>query len=429
MFERHAYLSLVKWKNKSQRLPLIVKGARQVGKTSLIQEFGKTFSDCHIFNFQKTSKYKEIFQKTNDPKKIIKFLEVILEKKINPMTDLIFFDEIQDCPEALNSLKFFSEDYPHWYVIAAGSLLGIYLSSHSFPVGKVQFLQMYPLNFSEFLKAKGRDQLVKVLESVNVENNIYHEELEAELRLYLSLGGLPKVLSEYFEDQDMQKARTIQDDLLLTYKGDFAKYAGPADAIKILKIFENIPAQLAKENHRFQFNRLAPGARYSQFQTSVDWLISAGLCLKLPIIENAEIPLKPWVKENMFKLYFFDVGLLGALSDLPMGAFMSSDTMLFKTFKGAFIENYFYQEFKSARREELYCWVGRNSEVDFLYLDKKMNLIPIEVKSGQSGKLKSLNVFSEKYEVKYKTRCSSQKIELRPDQQFRNIPLMYASLV
>ncbi|MGZ3783941.1 MAG: DUF4143 domain-containing protein, partial [Bdellovibrio sp.] len=168
--------------------------------------------------------------------------------------------------------------------------------------------------------------------------------------------------------------------------------------------------------------------RYSQFQTSVDWLTSAGLCLKLPVIENAEIPLKPWVKENHFKLYFFDVGLLGALSDLPMGAFIAEPD-LFKTFKGAFVENYFYQEFRSFRKEELYCWVGRNSEVDFLYTDNNMNLVPIEVKSGSSGKLKSLQVFSEKYKVKMKTRCSIQKKELNNAHQFRNIPLMYASLV
>lgn len=428
MFERTVYSKLVKWKNKSQRLPLIVRGARQVGKTSLIVEFGKSFRQCHVFNFQKTLKLRECFKKTNDPGQILKFLEVVTEKKIDPKKDLIFFDEIQDCPEALNSLKFISEDHPDWHVIAAGSLLGIYLSSHSFPVGKVHFLNMYPLSFSEFLKAKGRNQLAELLELLDPKNNIYHEELEAELRLYLSVGGLPKVISEYLENEDLNEARLIQDELLLTYRGDFAKYAGPADAIKILKLFENIPAQLAKENHRFQFNLLGQGARYAQFQTSVDWLISAGLCLRLPIIENAEIPLKPWVKENHFKLYFFDVGLLGALSDLPMGAFMT-ETNLFKTFKGAFIENYFYQEFRSSRKEELYCWVGRNSEVDFLYTDEKMNLVPIEVKSGSSGKLKSLQVFSEKYDVKIKTRCSAQKLEIRKDNHFRNIPLMYASLV
>lgn len=287
---------------------------------------------------------------------------------------------------------------------------------------------MYPLNFSEFLKAKGRAQLAEGLMQLDPKNNIYHGEMEAELRLYLSVGGLPKVVSEYLENEDFQQARLIQDELLLAYRGDFAKYAGPADAVKILKIFENIPAQLAKENHRFQFNLLGSGARYAQFQTSVDWLTSAGLCLKLPIIENAEIPLKPWVKENHFKLYFFDIGLLGALSDLPMGAFIAEPD-LFKTFKGAFVENYFYQEFRSARKEELYCWVGRNSEVDFLYTDDSMNLIPVEVKSGSSGKLKSLQVFSERYKVKMKTQCSIREIEFRPDSQFRNVPLMYASLV
>lgn len=428
MFERILYPQILKWKQKSKRQPLIVRGARQVGKTSLIVEFGKTFPQCHVFNFQKTARLREGFKNIQDSSRILQFLEVISEKKIDPRKDLIFFDEIQDCPEALNGLKFISEDHPDWYVIAAGSLLGIYLSSNSFPVGKVQFLNMYPLSFSEFLRAKGRPKLAEILSELKLENNIFHEELEHELRLYLSIGGLPKVVAEYLESQSLREARQIQEDLLLTYRGDFAKYSGPADALKILKIFENIPAQLAKENHRFQFNLLATGARYSQFQSSVDWLISAGLCLKLPVIEHAEIPLKPWCKENMFKLYFFDVGLLGALSDLPMGAFMKEHD-LFKTFKGAFIENFFYQEFRSQRKEELYCWTGRNSEVDFLFTDENMNLVPIEVKSGRSGKLKSLQVFSEKYDVKIKTRCSSQKIDLRPDEGFRNIPLMYAHLV
>lgn len=428
IFKRTVYNHLINWKNERSRLPLIIRGARQVGKTSLIMSFGEDFPDIHVFNFQKSPDLKNGFIKTNEPQKILQYLEVISSKKIDIEHDLIFFDEIQDCPQALNSLKFFAEELPSAYIIAAGSLLGIHLSEHPFPVGKVKFQHMFPLSFFEFLSAIGKPQLANILLEINSDNNNLHEEFIEHLRLYFALGGMPKVITTYLENYDLNKARELQEDLLISYRADFSKYSGPADAVKILSVFENIPKQLSKDNRKFRFNLLKQGARYPQFASSIDWLINAGICLKLPILNHIEIPLKPLIDDNTFKLYFFDIGLLGALSGLPIASFLR-ESNLFKTFKGAFVENYFFQEFKANRKEDLYCWQGKASEVDFLYLSNNSELVPIEVKAGESGKLKSLQAFASKYKCDWKTRCSMHKIEIRSDTKLRSIPLHYAGLV
>jgi uncharacterized protein len=409
-------------------MPLILKGARQVGKTHLINYFGKEFSQFHELNFQKTPQLKEIFKSTNDPKIIINSLSIFLEKKINLKTDLIFFDEIQDCPEALNSLKYFSEDLPAVHIVAAGSLLGVYLSSQTFPVGKVEFLELFPMSFYEFLNAIGKSALAETTLELNSKNNIFHQSLVDELKKYFILGGMPKVIQTFIDsDFNYQKSREIQDGLLLSYKSDFAKYSGPVDAMKILSVFESIPKQLAKDNKKFQLNILKTGARLSEFKTAIDWLVHAGLCHKVSILNHAEIPLMAYAEDHLFKIYFFDVGLLSALSDLPSSAFLI-ESDLFKTFKGAFTENYFLQEFKSERKEVLYNWQNNTAEVDFLF-QKNMQLMPVEIKSGESGKLKSLSVFTEKYSCEHITRCSLRPLEIRNDRSLRSIPLYLAKLV
>ncbi len=428
IINRTIYKELLSWKNRAEKMPLILKGARQVGKTFLIKHFAKEFSHFHEFNFQKNADLKEIFTNSNDPKKIIEKLEISSSKKINLTTDLIFFDEIQDCPEALNSLKYFCEDFPKTHVIAAGSLLGVYLSNNSFPVGKIEFLELFPLSFFEFLNALEKPALAQTLLKVDAENNVFHQQMNDELKKYFILGGMPKVVRTYIEsDFDFTKAREIQDGLIQSYKSDFAKYSGPVDALKILAVFESIPKQLAKENKKFQLNILKTGARLSDFKTAIDWLVHAGLCYQVHILNHAEIPLKSQVEDNFFKIYFFDIGLLSALSDLPPSAF-ANDSALFKNFKGAFVENYFLQEFRSQRKEILYNWQSRSAEVDFLF-QKNMNLIPIEIKSGESGKLKSLSVFCQKYNCKISIRSSMRPLEIRSDQVLRNIPLYLATLV
>ncbi len=425
---RTLYSDLINWKNRAEKMPLILKGARQVGKTFLIKHFAKEFLQIHEFNFQKNATLIEIFKNSNDPKKIITDLEISSSRKIDDEKDLIFFDEIQDCPEALNSLKYFCEDLPSSHVIAAGSLLGIYLSNNSFPVGKVEFLELFPVSFFEFLTATGKTALAKTILKLDPNQNVFHQQMLSELKKYFILGGMPKVIKTYIEsDFDFLRAREIQEDLLTSYKSDFAKYSGPVDALKILAVFESIPKQLAKENKKFQLNILKTGARLSEFKTAIDWLVHAGLCYRVPILSHVEIPLSAQVKDNFFKIYFFDVGLLSAMTDLPISAF-SVESEIFKTFKGAFVENYFLQEFKTRRKEILYNWQSRSAEVDFLY-QKNMQLFPIEVKSGESGKLKSLTVFCEKYDCNVATRSSLRPLEIREKQTLRNIPLYLAALV
>lgn len=427
-FFREAIHQLNKWKQQPQRTPLILRGARQVGKTYLVREFSKTFSQLHEFNFQKDPTLSSFFKVTNNPNKILSHLSLISESNIDPNQDLIFFDEIQDCPEALNSLKFFAEDYPNIHIVAAGSLLGVYLSQHTFPVGKVEFINLYPLSFNEFLKAIGKNQLAELNSKLSADINAVHEILVEALQHYFIIGGMPKVISTYLLNHDFNEARIVQENLLTSYRGDFAKYSGSVDALRILSLFENIPKQLAKDNRKFQFKLLKPGSRYAEFSSSINWLEYAGLVHRIPIISHAEIPLKVQQNENIFKLYFFDTGLLGALAELPISAFADKNE-LFRTFKGAFTENFFVQDFVSQRNESLYCWQGKTSEVDFLF-NKEMDLFPIEVKSGESGKLKSLNVFSEKYPTTpWRTRCSLRLFEIRDDTKMRNIPLYQAGLV
>lgn len=438
---RHVLKNLEAWKALKSRMPLVLKGARQVGKTHLVREFSKQFPKYFEFNFQKNPNLKSFFELSNDPIKIIESLSIHAQSKININKDLIFFDEVQDCPEALNSLKFFCENYPNAFIVAAGSLLGIYLSSHSFPVGKVKFQNVFPLSFSEFLEAMGEVSLSEILFSSDFANtataepnkdlintiNSFHLHLTECLKKYYLLGGMPKIVSSHLEKIDAEELREDQLNLLLAYRADFAKYSGPTNALKILSVFENIPKQLAKDNRKFQFKLLKDGARFAEFSSAIDWLVSAGLCHKVPILEHAEIPLKVAQNENFFKLYFFDVGLLGALSDLPLSVFSSRDP-LFSTFKGAFAENFFLQDFVARRKESLFSWVGKMSEVDFLYTHE-MSLYPIEVKSGESGKLKSLNVFASKYSPPFRTRCSLKPLEFNTQTNFRNFPLYLASRV
>jgi len=424
---RHKLLNLSTWKNKQPRMPLLLKGARQVGKTFLIREFGKQFPHFHEINFQKNPELKEIFKTTNDPLKIKEYLEIFFNTKIHLESDLIFFDEIQDCPEALNSLKFFSENLPHSFIVGAGSLLGIYLSTHTFPVGKVEFLDLHPLSFCEFLEAHHKNNLADLTKTLTPQINVFHQTLVDEMKKFMIIGGMPKVVSTFIETESYQEARLVQEHLLLSYKSDFSKYSGPVDALKILSVFDNIPKQLAKDNKKFQFNLLQKGARYAQFQSAIDWLKSAGLCYKVPILTHAEIPLKVYIEENAFKIYFFDTGLLGALSDLPVSTFLNPSD-LFKTFKGAFSENFFLQEFYSQRKENLYSWQSNTAEVDFLYANEN-ELCPIEVKSGESGRLKSLGVFCDKYHVKWRRKCTLLPLEIREDTHIKNLPLYLSALI
>jgi predicted AAA+ superfamily ATPase len=408
-----------------------MKGARQIGKTYLIREFAKSYPVLHEFNFQQTPQLKSIFVKSLAPEKILFELEQVSGRKININHELLFFDEIQDCPEALTSLKYFCEWNQQGHVIAAGSLLGIYLNETSFPVGKVDFLEHFPLSFEEFLLAlesydekstsrKYSDYLGSAQELALP----VHQELIDLLKIYYIIGGMPEVLITYLTTKDLHLVREKQLTLLNTYRADFAKHSGAANALHINSIFENIPAQLAKENKKFQMKMVKISDSYDRLRPAIEWLKGAGLVYKIPIIEHAETPLKIHQKENCFKLYFFDVGLLAALAELPINSFIVQD-QLFTTFKGSFSENFFLQEFRAGRKESLYCWSSRTSEVEFVW-QSEQGLFPIEVKSGMSGKLKSMNVFTAKYHPRYRTKVSLLPLQIREKEQFRNFPLYFA---
>jgi predicted AAA+ superfamily ATPase len=437
MYQRKLLPTLLTWKSSSIRRPIILRGARQVGKTSLIREFGNTYDLYIELNFQKDKTLHTLFEKTINPQEILLSLEKRCGKKINTDNCLIFFDEIQDCPSAINSLKYFCEDYPTANIIGAGSLLGIYLSDNSFPVGKVDFLDLYPFSFCEYLSAANFHDFATMLQEFSWtedtikkihEINLDHDFLLEHLKNYFIVGGMPKAVEAFLTNKSMEEVRQIQEGIIDSYKADFTKYSGPVDGLKILSVFDSIPHQLAKDNRKFQFNLIkSHGARSSIFLNAVNWLISAGICHKIPILNHVEIPLKAFEEENIFKLYCLDVGILGAMCDLPTDAFLFDDD-LFKTFKGAFTENFFLQEFKANRRERLYCWQGKTSEVDFIF-QNSMSISPIEVKSGKSGKLKSLNVFKEKYSPPYLTRASAMPLALSKTGDFRSVPLYLSGKV
>src|SRR3989339_289146 len=362
-FQRFKSKDLERWKNNENRLPMIIKGARQTGKTFLVNEFGKNFSNFFELNFQKDKLIHDFFISDNRPSKIVEKLEIYLKKKNES---------------------------------------NLALALHNFDSSKIEDIKLI---------------------------NSFHGYLLDLLKEFFIVGGMPKVVSTFLETKNVLSAREVQLALLTSYQADFAKFSGPLDALKIFSVFENIPKQLAKDNRKFQFNLLKKGSRYNEFSSCIDWLTAAGLVYKVPILNHVEIPLKTCQQENIFKLYLFDVGLLGALSELPLEAFMYEGS-LFKTFKGAFSENFFLQEFRSNRSESFYSWLGKTSEIDFLFQDEiKMNFWPIEVKSGESGKLKSLNVFCEIYSLMWKTRCSARALEINEQAQFRNFPLYLAGKV
>lgn len=432
--KRTIYKSLIKWKKSRTRKPLILQGARQTGKTYVLVEFGKNeFNKLHHFNFQMDKNLSQVFEGSLEPHSIIETLQFISKSTIDIENDLLFFDEIQDCPRALTSLKYFCEDIPQLAICSAGSLLGVSHPNSSFPVGKVEFLNLYPMSFIEFLTALHEQTTVKFLESITINtkiNEAVHGKILQHYKEYLCVGGMPEVVSTYQSSRDNKfiafiNVRQKQQALLNSYRGDFAKYSERISSSKIISVFESIPAQLSRENKRFKPSLIESGVRFSKLTTSIDWLLGAGLLIKTNIINSGEIPFRAFVKTNCFKLYFFDIGLLGALAELsPNVIYKGND--LFKTFKGAFVENYVAQEFVCSGNKNLYSWANNTSEIEFVF-EKQGVVLPVEVKSGLSGKLKSLNVFEKKYKTEYRTRISAYNLQINNETGFHNYPLYMAA--
>jgi len=423
--KRILYESLLRWKKDINRKPLLLQGARQVGKTYLINEFAKgEYSDYIYLNFEQNPDLKTLFLGDLNPQNIINNISLYLGRRISSSDTLIFFDEIQAAPEAITSLKYFYEQAPEYHIISAGSLLGVSVGKQSsFPVGKVNFITLYPMSFKEYLIAFSEELLVERLTEIkSIESlpEVIHEKLINHLKMYLYLGGMPEVLQNYLDNKDVASARKIQNDILEAYSRDFSKYTDRSQAIKTSKLWGSIPYQLAKENKKFKYSEVRKNGRASLFEQTIEWLKKAGLINIAYNISVPKLPLAGYADRTKFKIYLLDTGLLGAMLNLTSEIIIKGSE-LFSEYNGAFIENFVANELKILGNKELFYWTSKSdAEVDFV-LQIENEIYPIEVKSGTNRTLKSLRSYAEKYNPKIICRVSPRNF-IR-DNKFINIPL------
>lgn len=427
---------LLEWKNEKDRKPLILKGVRQVGKTYLLQEFGKqSFSRCHYINFEKNPRLSKIFEPDLVPQRILNELSFHLNCSIDIDHDFLIFDEIQESPKALTSLKYFYEECPKLAICGAGSLLGIHLNSGSFPVGKVTFLTLRPMCFEEFLMANEDQKSLQILRSLQIGSSIpaiVHEHLWNELKKYFVIGGLPEVVSCYLKNKDdlflaFSEVRKKQDDLIKAYYADIAKHSGKVNAMHIDRILNSIPSQMQQTQDgsiaRFKFRGVVPGiSHYERLAGAIDWLEHAGLLIKVPIVNTGDIPFKGYIKENFFKLLLFDVGILGSMVELSPKNILDYE---YGSYKGYFAENFVAEEFLSSGKESLFSWQEKNAEVEFL-IELEGEAVPIEVKSGSVTHTKSLEKFAEKYTPVSQIVLSGRPYSIDKSNKTHYIPLYLA---
>ncbi|HAK47583.1 MAG TPA: hypothetical protein DCO79_16885 [Spirochaeta sp.] len=426
--KRSLYSKLIAWKEKKNRKPLLLQGARQVGKTWLIEEFGKIeFKTLHKFNFQEEPALSTLFKETLNPQKIIKTLELNYAANIDISNDLIFFDEIQECPEAITSLKFFKENLPDAAVCCAGSHIGVSRSETSFPVGKVDTLTLYPMSFYEFI-INNHPELADLLLNPEEIPELLHKRLLDLLKVYYVIGGMPEANLLYYQDKELNpnmfsQIRLVQKQILTGYTSDFAKHAGKVNANHIVRVFENTPTQIMKTDDysvsRYRFKDVVPGySKYTQLIGPIEWLLKSGLCYPVYVIENPATPLRANRKENIFKLMLLDIGLLNCMNNLSLRSIMSQNL---GSYKGYLAENFTAQELVAYGMEDLYSWTGRTSEVEFL-LPIGESVIPLEIKSGKRiARTKSLDVFIRKYQPEV-SFISSMRSYRKLDNK-KNIPL------
>lgn len=414
---------LLNWKVSKYRKPLILKGARQVGKTYILKEFGKiNYEGVAYFNFDHDEDLYNLFTNTKNPKRILEQLAFIYGKAILPEKTLIIFDEIQECPDALNSLKYFQEEANEYHIVCAGSLLGIRLSHTSFPVGKVDFMNMYPMTFSEFLIADGQQNLVDYMQSIDkIEKipDIFFNQLEEKLKAYFIIGGMPEVVNSWVEEKDMSLVNKIQDDILKAYESDFSKHTDNREANKISLIWNSIPSQLAKENKKFLYQTVKDGARAREYEDALNWLNDANLIYKIYNVKKTDFPLKAYTDLSSFKIYMNDVGLLRRMANLDSRIVIEGER-LFEEFKGAFTENYVLNMLKIILDSELNYFTFDRFELDFV-IQYMNNVIPIEVKSNKSTNNKSLTRYNDKFRNNLSVRFSMNN--LAKDDSIINIPL------
>lgn len=391
--KRNAILKLVQWKNSPERKPMVLRGARQVGKTWLMKEFGKNYYDNYVyFNFDEEDELKSIFETNKNPHRIIELLSMISDEKIEPEKTLIIFDEIQECPEALNTLKYFKEKANEYHVITAGSLLGTLLAKpKSYPAGMVNLLDIYPLTFDEFLNAidSGLYAYYESIQKEQVIEQIFHQRLLDAYNYYLIIGGMPECVSSWIKYKDPAMVSKIQRELIEVYENDFSKHNGKVNSGRILMVFRSIVAQLAKPNEKFMYGAVREGARARDFEEAIEWLVSVGMLNRVYNVSKMEHPLSAFDKLDQFKLFMFDTGLLKQMAGVDNSA------ILLKTdyqFKGPMTENYVLQQLKGQFEVEPRYYSDKNGEIDFV-VQNKMEIIPIEVKGGEDRSANSFKTY------------------------------------
>jgi len=422
--KRLALNALKSWKEKPSRKPLILRGARQVGKTWLMKTFGESeYKQCIYINFETNQHIASLFENDFDIPRIIMALQIESGKTIDPANTLIIFDEIQAVERALTSLKYFQENTPEYQIIAAGSLLGIALHKNtSFPVGKVEFLDLNPLNFIEFLYAMNEERLVKLLESNDWQLiTTFKNQYIQLLKQYYYIGGMPEVVREFSTHQNFKEARILQQQILSAYEQDFSKHAPNEIVPRIRMLWNSIPAQLAKENKKFIYGVIKEGARAKDYELALAWLIDCGLVYKVNRISKPAIPLKAYEDFSAFKLFLVDVGLLAAMGNLDVKSLIERNT-IFEEFKGALTEQYVLQQFLTNKDIITYYWSAEKSqgEIDFI-IQYDNNIIPIEVKAEENLQAKSLKAFKQKYNPPLSIRTSMS--DFRKEEWLVNIPL------
>ena len=421
---RDAINDLYKWKSKKNKKPLIIEGARQVGKTWLMKEFGKEAYDNVVYiNFDSNTQMANLFSLGYNIERLIKGLELYSNEKILPTSTLIIFDEIQEVPNALESLKYFNENAPEYDIICAGSLLGIALhQGTSFPVGKVEFLNLYPLSYVEFLRAINKERFAKLLiekdyELINAFSNDYIETLKQ----YYIVGGMPEVVNSFVSDGNFNNVKDIQRRILMAYEQDFSKHA-PSDIVpKIRMVFNSIPSQLDKENKKFIYGLIREGARAKDFETAIMWLSDCGLVYKVHRVNKAGVPLKAYEDLKAFKLFMHDIGLLCCMANVSEQTILNKND-LFVEFKGSLTEQYVCQQLKNRSDLGIYYYTNEKNtcEVDFV-VDDGTNIIPIEVKAETNLKAKSLKTFCDKFKPNYAIRSSLANY--KKEDNLINLPL------
>jgi hypothetical protein len=422
--DRIAMQELVEWKNRPGRKPLVLRGARQVGKTWLIKEFGRReYNRVAYVNFERSKELQTLFKENFDVRRILTALQIETGVRITASDTLIVFDEVQEAEGALTALKYFYENYPEYHVIAAGSLPGVSLHRDtSFPVGKVEFCNLYPLNFAEFLKAAKQTELLDLLNNKDWDLiRTFKDRYIQLLKQYYFVGGMPEVVSCFVENNDFNEVRTFQKNILTAYEFDFSKHAPNEVVPRIRMLWNSIPKQLAKENKKFIYGAIRSGARARDYELALSWLIDSGLVHKVCRVSKPGMPLKAYAEANVFKLFVTDVGLLGAMVDIDKKSILEGNR-IFEEFKGALTEQYVLQEILTFQALFVYYWSTEKSmaEIDFV-IQHQGEVFPIEVKAEENLRAKSLRSFYQRFHPRLALRFSMS--DFREEDWLTNVPL------